>query len=192
MADTERDALFQVLDALEVVEIPYMVVGSFASTYWGRPRLTHDADLVVEIASEKIAELAQLLAPHFYAPQLVIEDAVRKRGQFNLIHLDCAFKVDLWVLKGSPYDAASFSRRLPGVMFEREVWVSSPEDVILSKLLWYRAALVQERQFQDVLEVYEIQEPYLEQEYLDQWAHTLGIVELLERARREAARPPDE
>ena len=57
-------------------------------------------------------------------------------------------------------------------MFDREVWVSSPEDVILSKLLWYRAAPVLDRQFQDVLEVYEIQEPYLEHDYLERWAHS--------------------
>jgi hypothetical protein len=191
MAETERDALFQVLDALEALQIPYMVVGSFASTFWGRPRMTHDADLVVEITGEKAAELARLLAPNFYAPQFVIEDAVHKRGQFNAIHLDYAFKVDLWVLKDSPYDAACFARRLLGVMFEREVWVSSPEDVILSKLLWYRAAPVLDRQFQDVLEVYEIQEPYLEQQYLEQWARTLGIADLLERTKQEAVRPPD-
>lgn len=190
MANTERDALFQVLDALEALEIPYMVVGSFASTYWGRPRMTHDADLVVEITGEKIADLAQLLAPHFYAPRFVIEDAVRKRGQFNLIHLYCAFKIDLWLLKGSSYDAACFERRLLGVMFDREVWVSSPEDVILSKLLWYRAAPVLERQLQDVLEVYEIQEPYLEHDYLKRWAQTLGIADLLVRVKQEAARPP--
>ena len=116
MAETERDALFQVLDALEALAIPYMVVGSFASTFWGRPRMTHDADLVVESTGEKVAELARLLAPHFYAPLFVIEDAVRKRGQFNLIHLECAFKVDLWLRRGSPHDAVSFERRLLGVM----------------------------------------------------------------------------
>lgn len=191
MAETERDALFQALDALEELHIPYMIVGSFASTYWGRPRMTHDADLVVEITGEKVAELARLLAPHFYAPQFVIEDAVRKRGQFNLIHLDYAFKVDLWVVKDSPYDAACFERRLLGILFEREAWISSPEDVILSKLLWYRAAPILDRQFQDVLEVYEIQEPYLEHDYLDRWATLLGIVDLLERVRQQAARPPD-
>ena len=191
MAETERDALFQLLDALEALKIPYMVVGSFASTFWGRPRMTHDADLVVEMTGEKAAALARLVTPHFYAPQFVIEDAVRKRGQCNLIHLDCAFKVDLWLLKGSPYDAASFERRLLGVIFEREVWVSSPEDVILSKLLWYRAAPVLDRQFQDALAVYEIQEPYLEHAYLERWAHTLGIADLLERVRQDAARLPD-
>jgi len=192
VAETERDALFQVFDALEALQIPYMVVGSFASTFWGRPRLTHDADLVVEITGDQVAELARLLAPNFYAPPFVIEDAVRKRDQFNVIHLDYAFKVDLWVLKGLPYDTVSFQRRLLGVMFDRDVWVSSPEDVILSKLLWYRAAPALHRQFQDVLEVYEIQEPYLEHDYLDRWAHTLGIADLLERVRQDAARPPDE
>ena len=191
MAETERDALFQALDALEALQIPYMVVGSFASTFWGRPRLTHDADLVVELPLEKVIELARLLAPHFYAPVFVIEDAVSKRGQFNLIHLDCAFKIDLWLRKDSPYAAAAFERRLPGIVFGREVWVSSPEDVILSKLLWYRAAPALDRQFQDVLEVYEIQEPYLEHDYLDRWARTLGIADLLERVRQQAALPPE-
>jgi hypothetical protein len=191
VGNAARDALFQVLDALETLQIPYMVVGSFASTFWGRPRTTHDADLVVEITGEKAAELARLLAPNFYAPAFVIEDAIRKRNQFNLIHLDYAFKVDLWVLKDSPYDAVCFQRRLLGVMFGREVWVSSPEDVILSKLLWYRAAPVLDRQFQDVLEVYEIQEPYLEHNYLEQWARELGIADLLERVKQEAAHPLD-
>ena len=191
MAETERDALFQILDALEALQIPYMLVGSFASTFWSRPCLTHDAALVVQIASEKVTDLARLLAPNFYAPEFVIEDAVRKHGQFNAIHLDVAFKIDLWPRKDAPYDVACFERRLLATIFGREVWVSSPEDVILSKLLWYRATLVLERQFQDVIEVYEVQEPYLQQDYLDRWAHTLGITGLLERVRQEVARPPD-
>jgi hypothetical protein len=71
------------------------------------------------------------------------------------------------------------------------VWVCSPEDVILSKLLWYRAAPVLERQFQDVLEVYEIQEPYLEHDYLERWASTLGIADLLELVRQAEVQPHD-
>ena len=45
----QGEVLFQVLDALDALEIPYVITGSFASNYWGRPRATHDADLVVEI-----------------------------------------------------------------------------------------------------------------------------------------------
>ena len=56
----QRDVLFQVLDALDALDIPYMLVGSFASNYWGRPRATHDADLVIEIAPHKAVDLAAL------------------------------------------------------------------------------------------------------------------------------------
>lgn len=190
MSSAERDALFQVFDVLEALEIPYMVVGSFASTFWGRPRTTHDADLVVQIPQEKARELAHLLAPDFYAPDFVIEEAVRKRDQFNAIHLTSAFKVDFWLLKDTPHDRERFRRRLLGLLFEREVWISGPEDVILSKLQWHQMAGGSGRQFQDVLEVYEIQEPYLEQDYLDRWARSLGLMELLEQVRRHAVRPP--
>jgi len=190
MSSLERDALFRVFDALEALEIPYMVVGSFASTFWGRPRTTHDADLVVEIPQDKAAELAHRLAPDFYAPDFVVEEAIRKRDQFNAIYLASAFKVDFWLLKDAPYDRERFHRRLLGMLFQREVWISSPEDVILSKLQWHLIS-GSERQLQDALEVYEVQEPYLEQEYLDRWARALGMPELLDRIRQRAARPPE-
>jgi hypothetical protein len=73
-----------------------MIVGSFASTYWGRPRTTHDADLVVELASDRVASLARRLVPDFYAPEFVIEEAVRTQGAFSAIHLEFPFKIDFW------------------------------------------------------------------------------------------------
>lgn len=189
MSTPESSALFQVLDALETLDIPYMIVGSFASTFWGRPRMTHDADLVIQIAPQQVPQLARLLTPHFYAPEFVIADAVRKRDQFNAIHLATAFKIDFWLLKNTPYAQESFRRRLLGEVSGRDAWMTGPEDTILSKLLWYRDAPVLERQFQDVLEVYEIQGPYLEQDYLDRWADALEIRNLLDRVRQESARP---
>ncbi len=95
-------------------------------------------------------------------------------------------------------------------MFDRDVFVSSPEDTILSKLLWYRASPVLERQVQDAVEVYETpcsrserggcnfqqvqdavevyetQYPDLDEAYLDCWAEHLGVSELLARVRNEA------
>ncbi len=189
MSTVENSALDQVLDALETLDIPYMVVGSFASAFWGRPRTTHDADLVIELSELQVMPLVRLLAPHFYAPEFVIADAVGKRDQFNAIHLESAFKVDFWLLKDTPYAQASFQRRLLGLISGREAWVTSPEDTILSKLVWYREAPSLERQFQDVLEVYEVQEPYLEQTYLDHWADFLEVRELLDRVRGQAALP---
>jgi len=48
----QSEVLFKVLDALETLGLRYMIVGSFASNYWGRPRSTHDADLVMEIREQ--------------------------------------------------------------------------------------------------------------------------------------------
>ena len=139
VALTERDALFQVLDALEVLDIPYMVVGSFASTFWGRPRTTYYVD--PGGSSHRLARRSPnwpwlLAALYFYAPLFVIEDAVRKRGQFQpysstwivLSRFTCGFGRDRptmrHLLSGACWASCSTAK----------VWISSPEDVILSKL----------------------------------------------------------
>ena len=46
---TADEALLAVLDALDVVGIPYMIVGSLASNFHGIPRSTRDANVVVEL-----------------------------------------------------------------------------------------------------------------------------------------------
>ena len=181
---TGRDVLLQILEALETLDIPYMIVGSFASTYWGRPRMTHDADLLVEIPAAKVAALARSLAPDFYAPDFVIEEAARNQNQFNAIHSRTAFKVDFWFRQNTPYDRERFKRRQRGTIFGRQAWITTAEDVILSKLVWYRTSPGQTRQLQDALEVYEIQEPDLDPDYLHRWAGVLGVADLLAEIQR--------
>lgn len=55
----QSNILVKVIEVLEVLEIPYMIVGSFASNYWGRLRMTHDGDVVVELSSQKVNDLAE-------------------------------------------------------------------------------------------------------------------------------------
>lgn len=185
----QKDVLIKVLDAVEKLNIPYMIVGSFASNYWGRPRNTHDADLVVEILPTKAIGLAKLLEAEFYAPDFVIQEAAERRDHFNVIHFQTGFKVDFWIRKNTAYDQICFQRRFQGTMFDRSVWLTSAEDIILSKLAWYKISPVLDRQLQDVLEVYEIQEDDLDQTYLNRWAATLGVADLLDKIREQAAHP---
>ncbi|MBE9508869.1 MAG: hypothetical protein IMY86_12585 [Chloroflexi bacterium] len=189
---TQSEILLFVIGQLEQLDIPYMLVGSFASNYWGRPRFTHDADMIVEIPANKAASLALALETDFYAPSFAIEEAIARRSHFNVIHLEQSFKVDFWVRRDEPYAREDFQRRQRVTMFGHPVWVSSPEDVILNKLRWYKISPVLDRQLQDALEVYEIQEPDLDQAYLDRWAARLEVTDLLTHIRAEAARPPDE
>ena len=54
---TADEAVVAVLDALETVGIPYMIVGSLASNFHGIPRSTRDADFVVELGVETLQRL---------------------------------------------------------------------------------------------------------------------------------------
>jgi len=55
----------------------------------------------------------------------------------------------------------------------------APEDVILSKLLWYQQS-ESERQMQDCIEVWKAQAGRLDTAYLNEWATRLGLMELLD------------
>lgn len=183
----QDNVLLKVLNVVESLGIPYMIVGSFASNYWGRPRNTHDADIVVEILPANATDMSRLLADEFYAPDFVIEAAAERGDHFNVIHFRTGFKVDFWVRKNTTYEQQCFARRVRVTMFERPVWLTSAEDIILSKLQWYKMSPVLERQLQDVLEVYEIQEAELDHEYLDQWAAQLEVTDLLAQIRSQKA-----
>ena len=70
---------------------------------------------------------------------------------------------------------------------EQSVYVTSPEDVILSKLEWYRmGGEVSDRQWRDILGVLKTKLEQLDRAYLRQWAKELKVEDLLERAFREA------
>jgi hypothetical protein len=62
----EEAALSTVLGLLDELDIPYMLTGSVAASYHGRPRATHDTDLVVAPQPLQLDALAeQLIAANF-------------------------------------------------------------------------------------------------------------------------------
>jgi hypothetical protein len=71
--------------------------------------------------------------------------------------------------------------------FRAVLFPASPEDIILSKLEWYKnGGLVSQRQWQDVQGVMKVQGEELDNTYLKKWALTLRISELLDSALLEA------
>lgn len=179
----------QVVQTLEANDIPYAIVGGYSAIYWGRPRFTQDADLLVDFPFTKVDKFVNAVSAQFVVSREAIEDAVRHHSEFNLIHQAEVFKTDLWVAAKTPYEQEVLRRRRRGALGEIEAYYQSPEDTILSKLRWCKLANLSERQFGDALGVYEIQEPTLDHAYLDRWAQTLGVTDLLARVRAEAARP---
>ncbi|MGH9671651.1 MAG: hypothetical protein ACRD44_00585 [Bryobacteraceae bacterium] len=190
-----EDGFLRLLETLDRLAIPYMISGSAASSVHGLARATADIDLVVQLGEKDIEQLVASLKTEFYADEDQARTALELGRSFNVIHFRSSFKFDLFPLQPEPFNRSQFSRRQAaehalfdgsGLRFP----VASPEDVILSKLDWYRrGGEVSERQWNDVLGVLAVQRERLDSGYLRRWAGVLGVTELLEKALAERHEP---
>ena len=114
-----------------------MLSGSTASTFHGEPRSTNDIDFVVELDLDGVDRLAsELPADQYYFDADTARDAVRRQSQVNVIDHASGWKADLIVKKRRRFSEVEFGRRQRVRLGENEVWMASPEDVILAKLEW--------------------------------------------------------
>lgn len=185
---TERELLEQVARRLREANIPFMVVGSVASSYHGEPRVTHDIDLVVDSSLERLLQFVDSFEPPFYVSDVAARQAFARHSLFNVIHPDCEYKADIIVRKNQDFDREEFARRRPASIWGVEVDVATPEDVVLAKLQWARRTDSQQ-QLRDATMVAVVQGANLDLPYLHKWAVALGLEGLLSRVFDE--RPAD-
>lgn len=186
----ELDVTLRVAAIFDALGVPYLVGGSVASSLLGIPRATLDVDLVADLRDAQVQALVDALGDDFYADVDAIRDATRRRASFNVVFLPYMLKVDVFVLKSDPLSQCEMARRfalaLPGDP-PASLQVGSAEDIVLQKLHWYRLGSgISERQWRDVLGVIKVQAGRLDDHYLDLWAPSLGVTDLLHKARAEA------
>ena len=148
-------------------------------------------DLIADLQPRHVVPLIEALQDEFYIDAGMVQEAVRNRSSFNVIHLDTMYKVDVFVQPASRWAREELTRRRSEAVGSEEeavaLYFCSPEDIILHKLHWYRqGGGISDRQWGDVLGVLKVQAGALESDYLRHWADQLGLVDLLDRALREA------
>jgi hypothetical protein len=181
---TNEEATLAVIDALEALAIPYMVVGSLSSNLYGIPRSTHDADFLLQFDAESpLRRLMDHLGPAFRLdPQMTFE-TVTLTSRYNLDVIDTPFKIELFRLSDDPHDQERFRRRRRMKTLGRDVSMPTAEDVVITKARWLKAT----RRFkdrEDVRDVIAVQGDNLDWPYIYSWCDRHGTRGLLDEIRR--------
>jgi hypothetical protein len=181
-----------IVDVFENLDIDYLLGGSFASAAYGRVRTTRDVDIVAHIELTHVDDFVKHLESAFYLDEETIRNAILRQSNFNLIHLETMFKVDIFLLKDRQFAQNQLSRRVKRVLDKetgREVYFSSAEDTILAKLEWYRlGGEVSDVQWRDIKGILRLSADQLDMVYLNDSAQAMQIADLLERCLEEIRR----
>lgn len=172
----ELDVLTTVAGRLDGAGIPYMITGSIAVNYYAVPRMTRDIDLVVDLSARDAGRIVSLFQSDFYVDEEMVQRAIAEQGMFNLIHNRFVIKVDIVVRKDTEYRRTEFARRRAITVENHPFFITTPEDLILSKLLWAKDSR-SEVQLADVRNLVASVEK-LDRDYLEAWAQRLSVESL--------------
>ena len=183
--DYELSAFFSyVVEVLESLDIPYMVVGGFAAIFYGEPRLTIDVDIVVDMKPSHVPSfVAAFPIPDYYVSESAIRDSLQRCYPFNVIQPYTGAKVDLVPFSRDPFTRAAFERRqrIEYDAFGHTAAFISPEDIVVAKLIAFRETS-SDKHLQDARGVLVTQWGLLDEESLRGRARFARVGDLFEQA----------
>lgn len=178
----ELEVLKIVIKRLDSANFHYMVSGSIATNFFTVPRMTRDIDMVIELEEKEVEKFLSLFVDDFYLDEDAIKEALDKKQSFNIIHREGIVKVDFIIKKDTEYRKLEFERRRT-ILFEgMGMDVTSPEDLVLSKLNWAKDSL-SEIQLRDVKNLLKTV-PDIDMDYIEGWVKRLELEEIYEEARK--------
>lgn len=165
-----------VINRLEKLRIPYVLTGGLAVSFWGLPRTTHDIDIIIKAKREDKDKIVNIFKKDFYISEEAVFQAIEQNFTFNIIHYKAGLKIDFWLTKKSSFGNLEFQRKQKKKIFGKEVFIISPEDLILEKLLWYKNG-ESSRHLEDVAGIIKISK--LNLNYIKNWAKKQSTLKIL-------------
>jgi len=170
-------ALRKLVGILDEAKIPYMIIGGYALTAYGRIRTTQDVDLAIAASFPDIVRTHDLLRRNGYQ----LPSAPHREAAFFLaIDLENRIEFEIWTEPdGVVFDDELLKRRVRIRPFvdDFEAYVIGPEDFIVNKLARKSREVGDE---QDAASVLKLQEGKLDYDYLMQRAKQANVIGLLQ------------
>ncbi len=181
----QKDVFARVIDILNELKIPYMIVGSIASILYGKPRLTLDMDIIIDIKEEGIENFVSKFGSNWYVDKEMIKDAIKKRFHFNIIHIPSANKIDFFLLQDDGYARGEFDRR-ESERFDktRRAFFACVEDVIIKKLDYYLESK-SEKHVEDIRGILKTYSNKIDFSYIEKWAKRKGTFNIWKNLLKE-------
>jgi hypothetical protein len=180
---TPQEAAAAVIDAMNALQVPYMLVDSLSCNYYMVPRSTQDTDFVVQMAPGMISSLANRLGDAFRLDPQMSFETVTATTRYVLRLIDSAFVVELFLLSDDAHDQQRFARRRIGRILDRDVAIPTAEDVIVAKLRWSHAGQ-RTKDLEDARNVIAMESNRLDWDYVNSWCDRHGTRELLDQVRQ--------
>ncbi len=178
-------ALAPVAQAFRRLGVRYYVGGSVASAFHGAIRSTMDVDLICDLSEADVAAFLGSFGAEFYMSPAAVRDAVQRKSCFNLIHMPTAYKVDVFVSRGRPFDLLAMDRATAqplGVNAALTVPIATAEDSVVAKLEWFRLTNeTSERQWDDVSKLVALLGDALDVQHMQRMAASIGVGDLLDK-----------
>ncbi len=184
---TQDDFLNKLVKVLGDCSVPYMVTGSFGSSFHGQPRATRDVDIVVAATEKQLLQFVEALGHDYYVSLEAVWNALAGNSMFNVIDSRSGWKADFILRKDRLFSRQEFERKCVVKLKGIDLWVTSPEDIILSKLEWAKDSR-SEQQLRDALGVAVVQWGSLDVDYLHKWARELSVEDSLQQILEQAHR----
>jgi len=170
-----------VIDALDAAGVEYMIGGAIAAWAWGEPRATQDVDVVVNVPIEAIRTLSEELEKRdmLIPPEIILDAILEERADIPIspVHGLSGYKADLYPLRlGDELRQRALERRRRvdfGPPFG-EVFIHSPEDLIIYKLLYFSLSQ-QPKHTRDIAAILRANRESLDETYIDLWVARLGL-----------------
>jgi hypothetical protein len=176
------DFIRQVITAINAAGLDYMIGGAVAAWAWGEPRATLDLDVVVNIPLTAVGrfskelEIRDMLVPADIILETMLED--RTDLPINAIHMYSGYKADIYLFReGDELRTSAFERRRKVDLGEPlgEVYLHSPEDLIIYKL-WYYALSQQTKHIRDITSIVLTLGDDLDFSYINVWVERKGLI----------------